>query len=401
MWRAPPRQADSPLGYAGSRGAKQADIDHLKPLLQALQQWNGLSAGPGLDAHFPGSPSHPAGAVFPGSSARRVGPPELLDLQELPALIKAHLDVERSMDAGLRPVTADVVGKCAQAVSLWAQLQMLTRQGLMHALANSEAAMPGLAQALISSLDIAMPGAKERAPPRAPQLAPAPPAPAPPEGADPAQLLELLLRRGHDILPASPVRPHPGPIAHPSHAKPHAGPAIVSLGQDAGRKRARRSEGSRTCSNCGVTATPFWRKSRASGLPLCNACGLYSAKNGDAHRPPKLWREGQPVPPGVGDDARGSPAAVVGAQDGRGAFHSTARAPAPSGPEAASPPGSSCASPRGPDPRPTAAEEGCSEAGKSASSSLCTQETEVAPRASALDGLVAALMGPIPVAAPC
>ena len=47
-----------------------------------------------------------------------------------------------------------------------------------------------------------------------------------------------------------------------------------------------------TCSNCHTSNTPFWRKDRHTGLPLCNACGLYAAKN-DHPRPVKLWREGQ------------------------------------------------------------------------------------------------------------
>lgn len=38
------------------------------------------------------------------------------------------------------------------------------------------------------------------------------------------------------------------------------------------------------CKNCGTTSTPFWRKDKADGKPLCNACGLYASKN-DAPRP--------------------------------------------------------------------------------------------------------------------
>jgi GATA zinc finger len=48
------------------------------------------------------------------------------------------------------------------------------------------------------------------------------------------------------------------------------------------------------CSNCGASNTPFWRKDRFSKLSLCNACGLYAAKN-DHPRPFRLWKEGQNV----------------------------------------------------------------------------------------------------------
>lgn len=44
----------------------------------------------------------------------------------------------------------------------------------------------------------------------------------------------------------------------------------------------------RACKNCGTDHTPFWRKDKVDGRPLCNACGLYLAKN-DAHRPRNLW----------------------------------------------------------------------------------------------------------------
>ncbi|GAB4816955.1 hypothetical protein N2152v2_004001 [Parachlorella kessleri] len=58
------------------------------------------------------------------------------------------------------------------------------------------------------------------------------------------------------------------------------------------RKRARRDE-NKVCSNCGTNSTPFWRKDRHTGLALCNACGLYAAKN-DHPRPVKLWGPGGP-----------------------------------------------------------------------------------------------------------
>ena len=47
----------------------------------------------------------------------------------------------------------------------------------------------------------------------------------------------------------------------------------------------------RICNNCGTVSTPFWRKDPAdSGMHLCNACGLYMAKN-DAPRPSSLWKK--------------------------------------------------------------------------------------------------------------
>lgn len=46
------------------------------------------------------------------------------------------------------------------------------------------------------------------------------------------------------------------------------------------------------CKNCGTRNTPFWRKDKNDGRPLCNACGLYFAKN-DMQRPKVLWKEGE------------------------------------------------------------------------------------------------------------
>ncbi len=44
------------------------------------------------------------------------------------------------------------------------------------------------------------------------------------------------------------------------------------------------------CKNCGTKSTPFWRKDKNDGRPLCNACGLYFSKN-DAPRPKVLWKQ--------------------------------------------------------------------------------------------------------------
>lgn len=54
------------------------------------------------------------------------------------------------------------------------------------------------------------------------------------------------------------------------------------------KTRKRKSE-DRVCSNCNTRNTPFWRKDKHTGKPLCNACGLYYSKN-DAPRPMSLWR---------------------------------------------------------------------------------------------------------------
>lgn len=55
------------------------------------------------------------------------------------------------------------------------------------------------------------------------------------------------------------------------------------------KPRKIRNE-NKVCSNCASHSTPFWRKDRNTGLPLCNACGLYYAKN-DAMRPKVLWKQ--------------------------------------------------------------------------------------------------------------
>ncbi len=63
------------------------------------------------------------------------------------------------------------------------------------------------------------------------------------------------------------------------------------------------------CSNCGANNTPFWRKDRNSKLSLCNACGLYAAKN-DHPRPFRLWKEGQNVDHLIAAEAAAAAAAT-------------------------------------------------------------------------------------------
>lgn len=89
--------------------------------------------------------------------------------------------------------------------------------------------------------------------------------------------------------------PAPGLAGFRSPGPMNYSPSIAntsSYGDYSALGKRQRPEESRQCCNCGVTNTPFWRKDRQSGLPLCNACGLYAAKN-DHPRPARLWREGQ------------------------------------------------------------------------------------------------------------
>lgn len=58
------------------------------------------------------------------------------------------------------------------------------------------------------------------------------------------------------------------------------------------RKGRKPRQEERVCKNCGTHSTPFWRKDKHDGLPLCNACGLYLSKN-DAPRPKVLWKSAE------------------------------------------------------------------------------------------------------------
>jgi GATA zinc finger len=60
------------------------------------------------------------------------------------------------------------------------------------------------------------------------------------------------------------------------------------------------------CKNCGTDCTPFWRKDKHDQQPLCNACGLYAAKNGSM-RPASLWKQ-DAADAGMGGGAAGAPA---------------------------------------------------------------------------------------------
>eukprot|EP01023_Acetabularia_acetabulum_P005417 TRINITY_DN12210_c0_g1_i3.p3 TRINITY_DN12210_c0_g1~~TRINITY_DN12210_c0_g1_i3.p3 ORF type:complete len:190 (+),score=37.43 TRINITY_DN12210_c0_g1_i3:1-570(+) len=67
-----------------------------------------------------------------------------------------------------------------------------------------------------------------------------------------------------------------------------------SLGCNSGGTNGGRKSKSedKVCNNCGTRKTPFWRKDKIDGHPLCNACGLYFSKN-DAPRPAILWKNNE------------------------------------------------------------------------------------------------------------
>ncbi|CAI5466586.1 unnamed protein product [Closterium sp. Yama58-4] len=92
-----------------------------------------------------------------------------------------------------------------------------------------------------------------------------------------------------------------GPVSPRTHGKSGAmeGECVNGKEQEAEERgkdneKVKEKEQEKACRNCGTHTTPFWRKDRSgSGQHLCNACGLYLAKN-DAPRPSVLWKKGEP-----------------------------------------------------------------------------------------------------------
>jgi hypothetical protein len=109
---------------------------------------------------------------------------------------------------------------------------------------------------------------------------------------------------GHGFPPGThPANVGGGEIAEHAHAgdkrkTQHGGKSSrVKVGTTTGTStkkknatsKAHKTKERRVCVNCKSTETPFWRKGKDGVGSLCNACGLYLAKN-DAHRPPLLWK---------------------------------------------------------------------------------------------------------------
>jgi GATA-binding protein, other eukaryote len=129
---------------------------------------------------------------------------------------------------------------------------------------------------------------------------------------------------GHDALshqnsPSSPYPPIDPSIPHfqnspsPSTAlplgsgQPHGSPTITPRSAAVGQ----------TCSNCGTTRTPLWRRSPAGEI-ICNACGLY-LKARNQQRPTNLKRGpnplgGRPDVDGQGQNGRQGASTANGTQ---------------------------------------------------------------------------------------
>ena len=74
-----------------------------------------------------------------------------------------------------------------------------------------------------------------------------------------------------------------GPASIPSTSFSPASPAGLATP----RQQARGHAAAKSCAHCGCTSTPLWRRDRATGLTMCNACGIYYKQHG-RQRPAEL-----------------------------------------------------------------------------------------------------------------
>ena len=66
----------------------------------------------------------------------------------------------------------------------------------------------------------------------------------------------------------------------PTARKSNLGRGRASTGSAAARSGSCSGRPGTTCGNCGTANTPLWRKDRATGLVMCNACGIYLKTHG-------------------------------------------------------------------------------------------------------------------------
>lgn len=68
-----------------------------------------------------------------------------------------------------------------------------------------------------------------------------------------------------------------------------AAPGVSTSSKAQKPTRESKTKEQKVCVNCRSVDTPYWRKDKDGVGSLCNACGLYLAKNA-APRPALLWR---------------------------------------------------------------------------------------------------------------
>ena len=86
-----------------------------------------------------------------------------------------------------------------------------------------------------------------------------------------------------EALGAAVAQDPEGPASFPSTSRSPASPAGLATP----RQQAPGHAAAKSCAHCGCTSTPLWRRDRATGLTMCNACGIYYKQHG-RQRPAEL-----------------------------------------------------------------------------------------------------------------
>eukprot|EP00891_Asterochloris_glomerata_P007391 jgi/Astpho2/7391/Aster-01980 len=84
-------------------------------------------------------------------------------------------------------------------------------------------------------------------------------------------------------LEAAGVQDCEEPASFPSKSRSPVSPAGLATP----RQQAPGHAAAKSCAHCGCTSTPLWRRDRATGLTMCNACGIYYKQHG-RQRPAEL-----------------------------------------------------------------------------------------------------------------